>query len=147
MINQDWRQFFGYLKNQEPFNRVYFESYYLDNAELKPKPGGIATDCLRYLFEYGASFEKTESVILHKLMNKVDISSRIHRLFDDFIQYGREFYATYRINRTLKPGERGILFYGGDHTQGFVTKLSKLDLILEVYPSKDPFEIVLPRFG
>jgi len=149
-INEYWYDFLDYLKSQEKFDRIYFDSWIYDNMvpRIAEDHGGGMKDCLDFLIDSGAKFEKTESEyilvygdkfneIVYNLSRKLQPVSNIIPIytFTTALQSrAREIYTTRRIGKTLKVDERGLLLYGLRHANRlFLSSLRSLDLDLEVF--------------
>ncbi len=121
VINSHWREFIEYLKGIRSFDKVYMESLCESHAPYT-EDNGLMIECIRYLTDSGAKFEKTES---HFLARR-NISVRPKWLYylsektldSPLRNKAREMYALKRIRKTLNNGERGLFMFGAGHTGG-----------------------------
>jgi len=157
-INLVWYDFLKYLTNQENFTRVYFESWTYDNeVPCTDETGSGMFDCLDFLKNSGAKFEKTENESLLRYAHNLDkfylnltnklgsfskVVSPFYNMTNELGSRTREIYTASRIDKTLKEGERGLLLFGLDHVNWFPTFLEILDLKLEVYKPTIPEHII-----
>lgn len=135
-VNRKWNKLLSHLKDQPKFDRAYFESLWEKNlfpmADKSQDRKSSMYKCLEYIGNSGTKFEKTGNKTLNQLSEK--ILNNFPRLFP-ITNFLRENYVCYRIDKTLLPGESGILFYGQGHEKKLITKINKLDnLKLEIFP-------------
>ena len=138
-IDVEWHKLIDYLQKKEPFDRVYLEGSIETKDPISyPQQTSGMYDCLNYLAETKARFEKTNSDFTNNLGEKIHayeskvleitkgkpfISGFFINPPNNFIDWLREIEAVSSIDKSLKEGEKGILLFGAGHLEGITTEL------------------------
>ena len=129
-INTCWYNFLDFLKDNNSFNKVYMEGMVGREVGCQlDQSGSGMSDCINYLSDSGAVFEKTESELLLNLTWKV----RRNKLLFNQSNKLREAYLGHRIDSTLEFNDQALLLYGAKHKKGITNLLSYHQIPFEVH--------------